>query len=161
MAVRAALEDMAHGDDRAAQVAEHDHAVALVGPTDRVADAAVIGTELAGRRPARCLDPDLGAGHLAGQLRQSAREVRAVRYDYDPDQGSSNWWAWRGSLHYRSGFDNVEHPEGARWPAGNHPVGRPGGADSQGARGRPAASRRERARRPPGHDPADGPRPAP
>ena len=33
---------------------------------------------------------DLGAGHLAGELGQAVREVRAMRYDYDPDHGSSS-----------------------------------------------------------------------
>src|SRR5256885_9261756 len=105
MPVRAALEDVAHRDDRAAQVAERDHAVALFGSAYRVADAAVVGAQGAGGRPARRLDPDLGARHLAGQLRQPTREVRAVRYDYDADQGSS--FLGRGGVVYSTEVDST------------------------------------------------------
>ena len=48
--LRAALEHVADRQDRAAEVAEHDDAVALVGAPDRVAHAVVVGAEAAVRQ---------------------------------------------------------------------------------------------------------------
>src|SRR3954447_1140040 len=89
-----ALKNMADGEDRAAEVAEHHHARALIGRANRRANAVPVGPEAAAGQAAGGLDPHLGPGHLGGQRREALRKLRAVRYDYDPDHG--------GNLHYRS-----------------------------------------------------------
>ena len=96
----ALLEHGAGGQDRAAEVAEHDRAVALVGGGDRGLHARAVGAEPAVRRAAGGLDADLRSGHLRGERGGAGGDLRAVRHDYDPDH--------RASLNYRSRFDNAE-----------------------------------------------------
>ena len=64
---------------------EHDDAVAAVGALDRLAHAVVVGAEAAVRHAAGRLDAHVGAGDLAGEVGETPREVRAMRYDYDAD----------------------------------------------------------------------------
>jgi hypothetical protein len=64
------------------------------------------------------LDFHLGAGHLGRQIGQAARELKAVGYQYNPDQirhspSRLNWTRDRDpddgrSLHYRQEFSNAE-----------------------------------------------------
>src|SRR3954447_12270209 len=59
VAVGAALEQRADGEDRGAEVAEHAHAAAgAARARDRVADAVLVGTEAAVGATARHLDGD-------------------------------------------------------------------------------------------------------
>src|SRR5689334_4586873 len=76
--VRARVQDMADREDRAAEIAEDDNAVAAVGPADRVAHAALVGAERTVGRAARVLDPDIRAGHLRGELREAGGKLRAM-----------------------------------------------------------------------------------
>ena len=78
---------MANREDRASEVAQHDDAVALVGALDRLAHPVVVGAQAAVRQAAGGLDAHVGAGHLAREVGETLREVRAMRYDYDADHG--------------------------------------------------------------------------
>ena len=91
---------MADGEDGAAEIAEYHDAGALVRGLDGGAHAVLVGSEAAVGQAAGGLDAHVGAGHLRGEGREALREIRTVRYDYDPDHGAN--------LHYRSGFDNTE-----------------------------------------------------
>jgi DNA-binding IclR family transcriptional regulator len=83
MSIALALKDVADRQDRTAQVSEHDHSVALVGAPNRVAHKRVVGAECAVGTAARNLDPNLWTGHLACKFRNAAREIRAMRDNYD------------------------------------------------------------------------------
>jgi hypothetical protein len=85
-----ALEHVAHGEDRAAEVAEHHDPLALVSVAYGGSDSVVVGAETAAGRAAGSLDPHIGATHLGGQFGKAARKVRAVGYEYDADQFSSS-----------------------------------------------------------------------
>jgi hypothetical protein len=85
MPVARTFKHVADRQDCAAEIPEHDHAVALVGPPDRVAYEPVVGSERSPGTSARGLDPDLGTRDLARQLGDSASEVGAVRDNYDPN----------------------------------------------------------------------------
>jgi hypothetical protein len=91
---------VARGQDRAAEVAEHDRAVALVGRGDRGPHERAVGAEPAVRSAARSLDAHLRAGHLRGERSRPCSDLATVRHDYDADH--------RASLNYRSRFDNAE-----------------------------------------------------
>src|SRR4051794_120469 len=80
--IAVALEHMADGEDRAAEVADHDDAVTGVRASDGVADAIVVGAEAAVGQPTGVLDRHFGAGHLRGKLGQTAGDVLTVRYEY-------------------------------------------------------------------------------
>src|SRR5712691_11889391 len=86
VAVGLALEQVADGEDRAAEVGEHDHALAAVGPRDRLPHGVAIRPELSVRTTARGLDFHLSPGDLGGQIRKAARELKAVGHQYNPDQ---------------------------------------------------------------------------
>ena len=64
----AVLEHGAHGQHRAAEVAEHDHAVAAVGAPRWPRDERGVGAEAAVRAAAGGLDADVRAGHLRRDL---------------------------------------------------------------------------------------------
>jgi hypothetical protein len=85
VAVRGAFEHGAGGEDRTAEIAEHEHPVAGVGVRDGSAHAVTVGAEPTGGISARGLDADLGTGHLPGQRGSARRYLPAVRHDYDPD----------------------------------------------------------------------------
>src|ERR1700704_280806 len=113
-----ALEQVADGEDGAAEVGEHDHALAAVGPRDRLSHRVSVGAQLAVRAAAGGLNFDLGAGNLGGQIGQSARQFQAVGDQYNPDQirhspaglnVPRNRVPEDGrSLHYRQEFSNAE-----------------------------------------------------
>ena len=88
--VAVAVEDGAHGEDRAAEVAEDDDAVAGLGGVDRGAHAGAVGAEPAVHVAARRLDPHVRPGHLARQRGRARRYVAAMRDDDDPDHGSES-----------------------------------------------------------------------
>jgi hypothetical protein len=103
MAVALPLEHMADRQDRAAQVAEHDHAIALVCAPDRVAHERIVGAKRAIGTPACDLDPNLGTSHLACEFSNAAREICAMRDNYDANQKPNPLFACaslRGSLQY-------------------------------------------------------------
>src|SRR5829696_4358885 len=100
VAVDLLLEHGARGEDRAAQVAEHDRALALVGGLDGGAHERTVGAEPAVRAAAGGLDADLRSGHLRGERSGAGGDLATVRHDYDADH--------RASLNYRSRFDNAE-----------------------------------------------------
>ena len=79
------LQDAANGQDRAAEVTEHDHAIALVGGVQRGGDPVGVGAEPAVRRPADALEGHVRTGHLRGEREDARRDVGAVRDDDDPD----------------------------------------------------------------------------
>ena len=109
MAVLLVGQHLAHGEDRAAEVAEHEHAVALVGVVDGLADAVGVRPEAAVGRAARADDAHVGAGHLARELHRPGGDITAVRYDYDPDHARSSTVRRSGVIvNYRSRFDNAE-----------------------------------------------------
>jgi hypothetical protein len=81
-----ALEDRADRQDRATKVAEADHSVAGIRALDGIADQSVVRPEAAVRRPAGGLDPDLRTGHLTRQFGDPAREIGAMRDNYDANQ---------------------------------------------------------------------------
>jgi hypothetical protein len=58
---------------------------------------------------ARGFDADVGAGDLSGEVGQAAREVAAMRYDYDPDHAFLRSSGVVATLHCRRGFDNAEY----------------------------------------------------
>ena len=80
-----ALEHVAYGEDRAAEVAEDDDAVALVGGSNGRAHPVLVGSRLPVGETAGGLDAHLGTGDLRGEDRETLRKLRAMRYDYDPD----------------------------------------------------------------------------
>ena len=86
MAVGLALEQVADGEDRAAEVGEHDDTLATVGPSDGLSHGISAGAERAARTPARRLDLDLGAGHLGGKVGEASGQFPAVGDKYNPDQ---------------------------------------------------------------------------
>jgi hypothetical protein len=79
------LEHVADCEDGAAEIAEHDHAGTLIGCPNGGAHAILVGPKLAVREAPGGLDSHLWARHLRGEGRETLREFRAVRYDYDPD----------------------------------------------------------------------------
>jgi hypothetical protein len=85
VAVLGALEHGARSEDRAAEIAEHDDALAGIRGRDGGANAVAVGSEPAARIPAGSLDADVRSGHLARQLRGARGDLPAVRHDYDPD----------------------------------------------------------------------------
>ena len=56
---------------------------ALIGMADGFAHERVVGAQCPPRSTPSSLDPHLGPRHLAGQLGDSARQVGAMRHDYD------------------------------------------------------------------------------
>jgi hypothetical protein len=84
--VALALEHVADREDRAAEVAEHDHAVATIRAADRVTDERIVGAKRALGPAARDLDPDFWPGDLACQLGDAARKLGAMRDHYDANQ---------------------------------------------------------------------------
>jgi hypothetical protein len=74
--------------DGAAEVHEHEHAVAGVGPADRLHDANSVRAErpFLGQ-PTGKLELDVRSGHLGRELADALRECRAVGNDHDPDHG--------------------------------------------------------------------------
>ena len=89
MAVLPAGEHRAGGEEGAAEVAEHDHAVALLGRVDRLADAVGVRAQAAVGHAAGALDAHLRTGHSARQGHGPGGDLTAVRYDYDPDHARS------------------------------------------------------------------------
>ena len=85
VAVGLTLEHGADGEDRAAQIAEDDHALAGLGARDGGVHAVPVGAQGAVRAAADSLDAHVGPGHLAGECDQAAGELRAVRYHYEAD----------------------------------------------------------------------------
>jgi len=109
VAVLLAGEHRAGGQDRAAQVAQDDHAVALLGGVDGCADAVRVRPEAAVRRAPGAFDAHLRARHLARQGHGPGGDLTAVRYDYDPDHArSSPVRRCADIVNYRSRFDNAE-----------------------------------------------------
>src|SRR5712691_1613528 len=118
MAVHLAFEQVANGEDRAAEVGEHHHALATVSPCDRLSHRVPAGAERPARAPAGRLDLHAVAGDLGCQVRQAAGEFMAVGDQYNPDQirhspqcpeGHRNRVPDDGrSLHYRQEFSNAE-----------------------------------------------------
>ena len=87
MAVAAALfQEVADGEDRAAEVREHDDALSGVSPVDRAPDSAVGGPQCPVRASARRLHSDLVPGQLRRQRGQPVSELKAVGDQYNPDQ---------------------------------------------------------------------------
>src|SRR5919201_1860143 len=87
------LEDVLDRQYRAAQVGQHDHAVALVGPPDRVAHERLVRPQRAVRIAAGALQADVIARHLARHLDHAPRDLRAVRHDHHSDHlVSSPYW---------------------------------------------------------------------
>src|SRR5258706_2298242 len=112
-----ALKQVTHRQDGAAEVGQHDHALAGVGASDRLSDRVSVGAELAVRTTAGGLDLDLGARDLGGEISQPARQFQAVGDQYNPDQirhspagnAPRNCVPEDGrSLHYRQEFSNAE-----------------------------------------------------
>src|SRR5712691_4189586 len=157
VAVGLALKQVTHGEDGAAEVGEHDHALAAVGAGDRLSDRVSVGAELAVRTTAGGLDLDLGARDLGGEISQPACQFQAVRDQYNPDQlrhspaGPNvprNCVPEDGrSLHYRQEFSNAECFKGSQVV---DPVHRPSHSHPQGAGERTSPAGRQRACRPPG-----------
>ena len=85
MAVLRSLEHGANGEDRAAEVADDDHALAGVGGRDGGAHAVAVGAEPAAGVAAGRLDADVRSRHLTRQLGGARSDLPAVRHDYDPD----------------------------------------------------------------------------
>src|SRR4051794_16789491 len=83
-----ALEHMADGENRAAEVTDHDDTVAGVRAPDGVADAIVVGAEAAIGQPTGVLYCHFGAGHLRGKRGQTAGNVLTVRYEYQANHCS-------------------------------------------------------------------------
>ncbi len=118
MAVQLAFEQVANGQDRAAEVGEHNNTLATVSPCDRLSHRVPAGAERPARAPARGLDLHAVAGDLGCQIRQASRKFMAVGDQYNPDQIRHSP---RGperprnrvpddgrSLHYRQEFSNAE-----------------------------------------------------
>jgi hypothetical protein len=53
-------------------------------------DSVIVGAERPVGGATGMLDPNARSGHLAGQIGQAARDIRAMGYDYDADQGLSS-----------------------------------------------------------------------
>jgi len=81
-----ALEQVADGEDRAAEVGEHNHALAAVGAGNRLAHRDAIRPELPVWTASRGLDFHIGPSDLGRQIRQATRELKAVGDQYNPDQ---------------------------------------------------------------------------
>jgi hypothetical protein len=73
-------------EDGAAEVHQHEHAVAGVGAANRLGDQDGVGAEGAFLgEPTGGLDPDVRARHLGGEPAHAVRQRGAVRDDHDPD----------------------------------------------------------------------------
>lgn len=118
MAVGLALEQVTDGEDRAAEVGEHDHALAAVGARDRLTHRVSAGAELAVWAPARGFNFDLGSRDLGREIREPTRQLPAMGDQYNPDQirhSRRGLFTPRNrvpddgrSLHYRQEFSNAE-----------------------------------------------------
>jgi hypothetical protein len=118
MAVGPALQQVAHREDRAAEVGQHYHALATICPGDCFSDRVPARAEGAARPTARWFNANLGAGDLRSQVSQPASQLKAVRDQYNPDQisklpGEACGPRYpvpddSGSLHYRQEFSNAE-----------------------------------------------------
>ena len=76
--VGAPFEHVADREDRAAEIAEQDHAVAAVDARDRLANALAIGAETPVRTAADRHERNLGTGQLTGQIDDAAGELRTM-----------------------------------------------------------------------------------
>jgi hypothetical protein len=113
-----AFEEVADGEDGAAEVGEDHDALAAVGPRDRLPHSIAGSAQRSSGGAARRLDLDLATGHLRGQIREAACELEAVGDQYNPDQirhSQERLFAPRNrvpddgrSLHYRQEFSNAE-----------------------------------------------------
>src|ERR1700704_1021212 len=84
----ALVQDRADGQDGAAQVGQHDHASALLGPSYRALDQLPGRAEAALRVATRRLDSNLASCDLTSQSGQPSRQFSAVRHQYNPDQAA-------------------------------------------------------------------------
>jgi hypothetical protein len=89
MAVAVAVEHVADGEDRAAEVTEHDHAVAGIGVGQCRAYVVAVRAEAPLGASTYGFDPHTVAGHLARELREPGGDLGAVRYQYDADQDAA------------------------------------------------------------------------
>ncbi len=107
MPVALALQHVTDRENRAAQITKDDHTIALVGAADGIADQRIVGAERAFGATAGDLDPDLGPGHLAGQLGNSTREIGAMRDNYDANHGNPPSLEWRSGAVYTIEADST------------------------------------------------------
>jgi len=75
VAVAIAVEHFAYGQDCAAQIADEQHAIALVGSLDRGANQLIGGAETSVPVPTGGLDVYIRSGHLTGKKRQPRRQL--------------------------------------------------------------------------------------
>jgi len=112
MAVAASFfEEMTHCEDRAAEVGQHDHALAAVCFADCVADGIASRAQRSVGSTARRLDPDVISGDLGRERGKTACELKTVGDQYNPDQPIHTPIKFRTtvvSLHYRQQFSNAE-----------------------------------------------------
>jgi hypothetical protein len=71
VAVGFALEQVADGEDRAAEVGEHHDSLAGIGSSDRLSHGVAARAQGTARAAAGRFDLDLGAGYLGSQVREA------------------------------------------------------------------------------------------
>ena len=76
--VAVAVEDFAYGEDCAAQIADEQYAIALVGSLDRGANQLVGGAETSVLVPTGGLDVNIRPCHLTGKKGQPRRQLWAM-----------------------------------------------------------------------------------
>jgi hypothetical protein len=90
MAVGFALEEVADGEDRAAEVREDHDSLAAVGARDRLSHGVAARAKRTARAAPGGLDLHLAAGHLGGQVGEASSQFSAVGDKYNPDQFRSS-----------------------------------------------------------------------
>jgi len=85
VAVGVPLQQVAHCENGAAEVGQHDDALATIGALDGVPNRVAVGPQRAFRAAAGGHDPHLGSRHLGGEIGKPASQLKAVGHQYNPD----------------------------------------------------------------------------